>query len=67
METLKRRKLELEVRKLELEVWEKENSLGVEHIELTQNVHPKPPFYIYEDDNSSVHGNTSYEDDDKDN
>ncbi|XP_068084067.1 uncharacterized protein [Anabrus simplex] len=36
--SLKKRKLQLEVRKLELEVWEKENALNIEHSPLTSGV-----------------------------
>ncbi|XP_068081812.1 uncharacterized protein [Anabrus simplex] len=38
IESLKKRKLQLEVRKLELEVWEKENLLNIEHSPLTSGV-----------------------------
>ncbi|XP_068083801.1 uncharacterized protein [Anabrus simplex] len=38
IESLKKRKLQLEVRKLELEVWEKENLLNIEHSPHTSGV-----------------------------
>lgn len=39
LQTLKKRKLELEIRKLELDVWEKETLLGVPHCNLTSDIH----------------------------